>query len=79
MDVDLALRQIQTGWNFLKLIFCKDILIFCKDIVAAEGYHYREKVLKMHKYRFAGGLDSGKLFLTIYVHLLESLFQITTE
>jgi hypothetical protein len=72
MDVDLALRQIQTGWNFLKLIFCK-------DIVAAEGYHYREKVLKMHRFRFAGGLDSGKLFLMIYVHLLESLFQITTE
>jgi hypothetical protein len=31
MDIDSALRQIQTGWRFLELLFCE-------DTIAAEGY-----------------------------------------
>jgi hypothetical protein len=37
MDIDSALRQIQTGWRFLELLFCK-------DTIAAEGYQYGETV-----------------------------------
>jgi hypothetical protein len=68
MDVDLALRQIWTGWNF-------GIDVLPRYIAANNGCHYGEKVLKRHRYRFAEALDSDKLFLVIYVHLLDLVFQ----
>jgi hypothetical protein len=66
MDIDSALRQIRTGWKFLELIFCK-------ETIAAKGYRSWENVLKIHRYRKE--LESKKLFLVRYVHLLDSVFQ----
>jgi hypothetical protein len=68
MDIDSALRQIQTGWRFLELLFCE-------DTIAAEGYQYGETVLKTHRYRIAKALETDKLFLVRYLHLLDSIFQ----
>jgi hypothetical protein len=69
MDIDSALRQIQTGWRFLELLFCE-------DTIAAEGYRYGETVLKTHRYRIAKALETDKLLLVRYLHLLDSsIFQ----
>jgi hypothetical protein len=69
MDIDSALRQIQTGWRFLELLFCE-------DTIAAEGYRCGETVLKTHRYRIAKALETDKLFLVRYLHLLDSIFQV---
>jgi hypothetical protein len=69
MDIDSALRPIHTGWRFLEPLFCE-------DTIAAEGYRYGETVLKTHRYRIAKALETDKLLLVRYLHLLDSsIFQ----
>jgi hypothetical protein len=69
MDINSVLRQIQTGWKFLELMFCK-------DTIATEGYRYGETLLKTHWYQFAKALETDKLLLVRFLHLIVSIFQV---
>jgi hypothetical protein len=66
MDIDSAL--IQTGLRFLELLLCE-------DTIAAEGYRYGKTVLKTYRYRIVEALETDKLFLVRFLHLLDLIFQ----